>query len=126
MKGAAPDRAQLPLPSAPRIDGDGLHAEDCECARCALGFRPTRAERWNAHMAREIREKAQRAAELKAAEVAKEDVKRAVTWRRLEVQERDTAEMLKAMTKPVERPATAEELDELKKQYGFRPRRRRP
>ena len=48
---------QLSLPAAPRFDSTGLHAEDCGCARCEQGFKPTSADRWAARQA-QIRMKA--------------------------------------------------------------------
>jgi hypothetical protein len=35
----------------PRRDKTGLHAGDCECVRCSLGFRPTNSQRWAAERA---------------------------------------------------------------------------
>ncbi len=120
----AGDRKQLSLPRAPILDRWGLHAEDCECARCALGFRPSRDERWRSRQAAEAAEARRKKVADAAAQQTKEDEKRAVTWVRLGIAERDTAEMLKRLTAPVERPATDAELDELKRAYGFKTRRR--
>lgn len=62
-KGDGPGR-QLKLPAAPKFDATGLHAHECECARCALGFRPTIAQRDAARraLARRQAEKASAAA----------------------------------------------------------------
>ena len=33
------------ITDAVKMDETGLHAEDCECVRCSIGFRPTELER---------------------------------------------------------------------------------
>lgn len=116
---------QLPLPSAPVLDKYGLHAGECECARCALGYRPTSAERWNARATWERIEAARLKAKVKAAEQTTQEKHAATTWERLQETNRETAERLARVTAPVVRPATDEELDELKKLYGFRNTRRK-
>jgi len=118
-KGAGPG-SQLALPAAPRFDRYGLHAEECECARCALGYRPTVRERtlavqtWEARQRREL-------AEAQAAEV---DTRAQSRAERCRAREEETNEIIKRITAPVERPATAEELAELRREHGFKPRRR--
>ena len=122
-KAAGPSAAeQMRLPSAPIHDRYGLHAEECECQRCQVGYRPTSAERHSARCNFERLAAAKKAAEQNAKKEVREDVKRRTTWERLAQSERDTAEKLKAMNKPVERPATAEELAELKALHGFKRR----
>jgi hypothetical protein len=124
MKGDGPANRQVRLPSAPRIDETGLHHLDCECARCALGFRPTRLERDRQRFLCERAAAARAKAKADAAKVSKEEEKSALTWERLAEQEKATIERIAAVTRPVQRPATPEELAELKAEFGFGPRRK--
>jgi hypothetical protein len=111
------------LAGAPVVDPTtGLHGEDCACARCQLGYGPTREERWRARAAL-----ARAAARAKALDEAarireKAKTKAEVTAALLRQDEADTRERLAAQLAPVKRPATAAELEELKRQYF--PRRR--
>jgi hypothetical protein len=114
--------------SAPKFDRYGLHAEACECARCLLGFRPTMSNRWAARAAWE-RAEAKRLAEKEAAEksAASKRPKKATVplWERHEAERKQTEESIARMAAPVVRPATDEELAELKKEFGFKTTTRR-
>jgi len=114
---------QLALPSAPRLDKYGLHAEGCECARCGLGFKPTPRERL---LARQAFERAQQREieEAKAKQAGTPEARSLSRRERLDERTKETAEWIKRQTAPVERPATPEELDELRQLHGFKPRRK--
>lgn len=117
--------SQLPLPQAPKLDRYGLHAYECECGRCALGYRPTPRER---EAARSTWERAEAKRKAEAERAAKglpkaEKVKRRVAAFRQE--EKFTDEVIRKLNEPVERPATPDELAELRRQYPNLDRRRR-
>jgi hypothetical protein len=115
---------QLPLTSAPKLDAYGLHSDDCECGRCALGYRPSMRDRHLARAAAEERERRRKQQEAKDAAATRDAAKHLATWQRLEAQVRVTKDEIKRMTAPVQRRATDQELDELKREFGFRPRRK--
>lgn len=108
---------QLPFPSAPVLDRTGMHAETCECARCNLGFRPTREERYRARLAYEQAERVRkRAAEEAAAgprPLRGRAEKRRALAERLAASDRATTEMIERLSAPVE-PATPEQWEELR------------
>lgn len=121
---------QLALPARAKFDRYGLHAEDCECLRCELGARPSPKER---EIARRVWERAEAAKREAAAKAAKEaeaaalgpgEVKHRAHAERLREREEKTRRYLEEQRRPVERPATPEELEELKRQFGFKARRR--
>ena len=112
------------LASAPVTDPEtGLHSEECECARCQLGFGPTREDRWAARAALARAAQRRKAASEAAKVRAKLAEKAAVTAELLKGEEADTKERMRAALAPVERPATAEELAELKREFGLERRR---
>lgn len=122
-KGAAPE-PQLALPSAPVLDKYGLHAEACECARCHIGYRPTPAERDRARRQWEHMERARAKAASDGLALTKDEERNAMATMRLEEEEKRTIEYLRRLTKPIERPATDEEMDELRRANGLPPRRK--
>jgi hypothetical protein len=108
---------------APKLDRYGLHALDCECLRCTAGYRPTARQRENARRvfeAAEARKKAEREAAAKAAGGKAAKV-RLSQWERDEAGRKQTDAILRRLAAPVVRPATTEELAELKKLWGFGP-----
>jgi hypothetical protein len=119
---------QLALPGAPKLDRTGVHAVECECARCGLGYRPSKAER---ELARQHYDRAEQRRKEEAARVAAGDappvspaeVKHQRAAERLKHREAETREYLAALHRPVVRPATPEELDELKRLHGFKTRK---
>ncbi len=110
--------------TAPKLDRYGLHALDCECMRCSAGYRPTLQQRENARRAFEAAERRKKERERAEAEKAGAPKKRTVPlWEKHEAERRQTDEMLARIPKAaVVRPATAEELAELKQLWGFGPR----
>lgn len=108
--------AQLPLPSAPKFDRYGMHAHECECARCGLGFRPSIAERDAARRSWERMEKRRADAVAQAAAGTKEGKasRRKAAWAEAE---KYTDQIIGRLTAPVERPATPEELAALKREF---------
>lgn len=125
MPGDGRDRSQLALPQAPRFDRYGQHAHECECARCNLGFRPTPTQRDAARRAFERMEQRRKAeADRIAAGLgakAKKRSARAEGWRE---REKHTDEMIGKLSAPVVRPATADELAEMKREFPNLRRRR--
>lgn len=119
IKGAGPtERAQLRIPQAPRFDRYGLHSEDCECTKCDLGMRPSPGERWAARAAWErAEERRKKEAERAAAGLPKRERKRQAHAAALAEQEKFTDHLIAKLNKPVERPATADELAELRAEY---------
>jgi hypothetical protein len=120
--------SQLRLPAAPKLDRYGLHAYECECTRCEMGARPSRQEREIAQRSFERAEKARREEEARIARgepapVAPAEVKHKAAHERLQERERRTREEMARVRKPVERPATEEELAQLKREFGFRKER---
>lgn len=116
---AAAQTKQVPLPSAPRFDEYGLHHLDCECARCALGFRPTRLERDRQRFVCERAAAAREKAAEAAATATREEERVALATQRLRELGRETSERMAEVYRPVERAATEEELAELKREFGF-------
>jgi len=118
---------QLPLPAAPKLDTYGLHAYDCECVRCELGARPSPAEREIARRVWERAEAAKREAELKlkreAEAAAAPPPAKPDKWQRAKAREEEARREIEKLRRPVERPATPEELDALKAEFGFRRRK---
>lgn len=107
---------QQPLPLAPKFDRYGLHAYDCECARCALGYRPTVAERDHARRVWERAERAKAEAAKQATQpkpiskaLARADAFRAA--------EKRTTETIKRMNEPAKEPATPAQLAELRAEF---------
>lgn len=122
-KDGAPGSAPL-LAGAPIVEPEtGLHADECECARCQLGFGPTREERWARRAALARAEQRRKAASEAAKVRAKLAEKAAVTAELLKGEEADTRARMRAALAPVVRPATAEELAELKREHGLERRR---
>lgn len=113
---------QQPLPLAPKFDRYGLHAHECECARCQLGYRPTVAERDHARRVWE-RAEAAKAAAVKAAAQPKPIGKALARADAFRAAEARTAEAIKRMNEPAKEPATPEQLAELR--AGFPGIRRR-
>ncbi len=108
------------LAGAPIVDpATGLHGEDCTCARCQLGYGPTREER---HQARQrlARAEARAKAATEAEKIrAKKLAQAAVTTELLKGDEVETRARVARALAPVTRPATAEELAELKREWGL-------
>jgi hypothetical protein len=117
-KGDARGSAPL-LAGAPVFDEFGLHSAECACARCQLGYGPTRIDRDQARRRAETAAVRVKAA-IEAAKVkAKAAEKAAVTHELLKGDEAETMARLRASLAPVIRPATPEELAELKREYGL-------
>lgn len=120
-RGDARKGSDGPLLAAPVIDRFGLHAPECECARCQLGCRPSRATR--ELMASRARRAAERAeaeakAKAKADEIERKSAEKAAVTRELFTRtEVETAARTAEATRPVTRPATPGELRELREQY---------
>lgn len=114
---------RLRLPQAPTRDKYGMHAQECACARCEQGFRPTWRER---DIARRIYEDAQRRRlrEAQAQEMSERDKRAAARKAAESDREKSTQETIRKLAAPVERPATDAELAELRALYGFRPSKR--
>lgn len=113
---------QIKLPSAPVYDRYGLHAEACECARCGTGFAPTHGDRMRARAAWERTE----ARKKREADRQAKGLGPTKTQARNAADEAATIETLKRMAAPVERPATPEELAELRRQFPALTRRKDP
>lgn len=112
------------LASAPIVDGaTGLHSEDCACARCQLGYGPTREERHQARMRLQRAAARAKAAVEASAVLARKRAAAEVTAALLKLDETDTKERMKVALAPVIRPATAKELDELKREFGLERKR---
>lgn len=113
--GGRGDPPQLRLPQAPRFDKYGMHAPECECAKCDLGMRPSNAERDAARRAWD------RLEALKAAKAATPTDRAAEKARRrrkaFAAEERFTDQLIAKLSAPVKEPATPEQLAELKRQY---------
>jgi hypothetical protein len=116
---------QLPLPASPKIDRYGLHAVDCECTRCSLGNRPSRQARDQARWSFEKAERAEREAKAASAAAPAAEVKRTGKAERAAARERETREYIERVNAPVQRPATDEELRELRKMFGLERRKER-
>lgn len=116
IKGDGP--RQLPIPQAPRFDAYGMHATDCECVRCEMGMRPTDQERWIARQSweraqqRKLDEEARSAAGLSKVAEKKKRLAAAARERRAY-----TDQLIAKLSKPVERPATPDELAEMRRQF---------
>lgn len=115
---------QLRLPGAVKLDPWGTHAYECECARCELGARPTPAERDRLRRTWEAMQAARKKAAGDGLPLTKDEERHVEATVRLEVTERETAERIARMVKPVERPATPEELAALKAEFGFGPKKK--
>lgn len=111
---------QLPL-AAPKIDAFGLHAVECECARCAAGFRPTDAQRAQAKAAHARAA----AAKGRAAQEVARDEKRAHAKGRAETFQRETEEQVRRLEERAARAAVPsdDEINQLRAMFGLRPRR---
>jgi len=123
MRDAGRGKGQLPIPHPRKIDRYGLCAQECECARCNLGFRPSIAERDAARRAWERFEQKRKADAAGTTTKAGEKTERRRAAFRGE--EQFTDHLISKLTAPVERPATPEELEALKQQYPNL-RRRKP
>ena len=97
-KGAGPGSPQLPLPSAPAFDRYGMHADSCECARCAAGYRPSKQAR---ALARQAFERAQQREieEQQAREAATPESKARTRAERSDERARETIETIRRMTR---------------------------
>jgi hypothetical protein len=119
MPGDGRGSDQLRLPQAPRFDKYGLHAHDCECAKCDLGMRPSSAERDAARRSWERLEQMKAAAQAaptdKAAARAAEKAKR--RRKAFAAEARFTDQLIAKLSEPVKEPATPDQLEELKRQY---------
>ena len=108
--------------NAKKLDRYGMHATDCQCMRCEAGYRPTLQQRENARRSFEAAEQRRRAKEAKDAKAAGEAPKKLTQWERDAAAFEQTDRDIRKMSAVPERPATPEELAELKKQFGFGPR----
>lgn len=128
IKGDVPTGSQIALPQAPKLDRYGLHAYECECQRCAMGYRPTAGQRDAARWAFERAERAKAEAAKRAAEGdgAKKGSKAKARADAFKADERYTDQLIAKMNQPVLRPATPEELAELRREFPFIERRRKP
>jgi hypothetical protein len=114
--------------AAPKFDAYGLHADDCECARCAAGHRPSLAQRW---AARAAFERAHQRTKVTAALDTKDARKAEVASRTAAKLESAAAELARKIHEERElrarcRPLTDEEMNELRRENGLRPRRKGP
>lgn len=107
------------LAGAPKYDEFGLHHADCACARCQLGYAPTRIDRDLARRRSDTARAKAKAAVDAARIVEKKKVAAAVTAELLKGDEADTRRRMETALAPVARPATAEELAELKREFGL-------
>lgn len=123
--GGRPGSEQLTL-TAPVFDRYGLHAFECGCQRCEMGNRPSIRAREVARAAYERREaRRKREAERAAGGTVKER-KRSARAEAMREQEKYTDQLLAKLAAPVQRPATPEELAELRQQFPNLQRRKRP
>lgn len=122
--------SQLALPGAPKFDRFGLHAEDCECARCGLGYRPSKEERRLAEQVHARAERARREEEAKRAAgaatpgVSPAEAKHRRHHERMQAGMKATREYLERLSAPVVRPATEEELAEMRREFALRFKRK--
>jgi hypothetical protein len=105
----------------------GLHAEDCTCARCEAGYRPTIAQRWAARQAHERAKKRQALTEqLSEAQIVRREAKAALARQRLAAEEAETTARLRAQAAAVKRAwkPSAEEIAEMRRENGLPPPRK--
>jgi hypothetical protein len=120
-----PAAEQLTL-TAPAFDRYGLHAIECECQRCEIGNRPTLEMREAARRAWErLEARRKRDAERAAGGTVKER-KRSARAEAFREEEKYTDQLIRKLSAPVERPATPEELAELKAAYPNLAKKGRP
>jgi hypothetical protein len=124
MPSRPPGSKQLAL-SAPVLDRYGLHARECACTRCEMGQRPSEAARSHARWAHEKAATREREAKAKADGAPVVAEKRLVKAERAAERERETREYIERVNAPVQRPATEEELRELRREFGLETRKDR-
>lgn len=108
----------------PKLDPmSGLHADDCACARCEAGYRPTIAQRWAAKRAHDLAAAAAKAVQLTDAQKARASLRAQEARERLLEEERATDARVKALREAQANAwvPTDEELAELRRANGLPP-----
>jgi hypothetical protein len=99
-----------------------MHARDCECATCEAGLRPNERQRKNAELAweaaarRKKEEEEKRKREAEEAKPGTREERRRAMAAKSAAMEAATEKALQGLTQPL-RPATAEELRQMRREW---------